>query len=100
MSAATIQRATVSATFFDRRTNAESVRTLELTYDGRVVQLRGGPTGYENFIAEDRRPEHRGRDWVACFGTKGVYDRCVIDGRSLNAALASFGLEEVATDAT
>jgi hypothetical protein len=78
------QHAKVKATFTDLRTGIEEVRELDLTYDGRVVQLHGGPTGYESFIAEHRSPEHRGVDWVACAGTEGRWRQCVVDGRSLS----------------
>lgn len=88
------QIAQVKATFIDLLTDAETTKTLELSYDGRIVKLHGGPTGYEDFRASDRLPEHRGRDWVACAGTRGSWKRCVIDGASLSEALIGFGIEQ------
>lgn len=88
--------AKVKATFTDLRTGIEEVRELELSYDGRVIKLHGGPTGYESFIADHWRGDRR--DWKACFGTPGRYRQCVVDGRSLTEALTSFGVAEVMPD--
>lgn len=78
---------TIEARFQDRRTGDWSARDVELTFDGRVVRMEGGPTGHESFAMESAprdRMEELG--WLACFGTYRLYDRCEVDGHQMARA--------------
>ena len=70
------------AVFSDEGENPEE-RPIAFVRRGDWLHLRGGPTGYES--AQMRG--HQLRDWTACVGTKGRWERCVVPARELNRAL-------------
>lgn len=75
-------------------------KEVELAYevietdDGRkLFKLQGGPTGYESFhitqalIEEYRHAPQTCGDWIACSGTKGIYDKLVVPLAEMREAL-------------
>jgi len=61
-----------------------------------VFQLCGGPTGYESFLIEDFvRYGYGDGGWVACAGTKGVWDRLEIDSEELERVMREEGISKI-----
>ena len=59
-----------------------------VTEDGRkVFYLFGGPTGYESFFIDDAKTFRLSENgWIACMGTKYVYDRLFIPAEEMKKA--------------
>ncbi len=76
----------VAARFSDG--DRETARLVTLTRRGDWIYMRGGPTGYESLMFIDDYPAER--DWVACFGTPGRWDRCVVPGSEMRHAMEAF----------
>ena len=61
--------------------------------DGRKVFQLSGPTGYEGFyidektITDFRDASESCEGWLACFGTKGVYDKLLVPLNEMRKAL-------------
>jgi hypothetical protein len=83
--------------------SGESDRTWECqvwlharrTRDNQVlVQMDGGPTGNESFVATPRNMSgfYDGRNWVACEGVRGAWDRLVVPSHEIVAFLMRVGL--------
>jgi hypothetical protein len=82
------------------RTNLSTgvVRQVEVTLVVRpsvalnhelFVHVEGGPTGHES-ASYERLFEEDGRDWCACTGTEGRWDRLVLSAASLRQAREFF----------
>lgn len=82
----------VAAMVTDCYTGAERYVLVDLTYDGRAVRMRGGPTGYESFLWSDWRLDRDDWTWVACAGTPGRWDGCTVSDASMRDALRELGL--------
>jgi hypothetical protein len=86
---------------FDRL-NGTPTFECEVTLDihNDYVWMHGGPTGYESLPASAfSDPRHKGRGWLACFGTPGNYnhyDQCTVPWPEFERAGREMGL----TDAT
>lgn len=71
-------------------------RTLEMSWDGRVVRLHGGPTGYESFNVDtdgDRAMliDNVDKGWTANFGGFGR-PTVLIPGPEFHRALLELGV--------
>jgi hypothetical protein len=75
--------------------------TIYLNKSGDVLQMVGGPTGFESFYVSDfvrRRQQREDADytWLACFGTKGSWSRCVVPSNEMKRALKELGVIDAA----
>lgn len=64
----------------DRTSEVSVYLWLDKKPDGTLsVQLDGGPTGHESFVASPANiVAMQSRNWVACMGTRGRWDRLVV----------------------
>lgn len=91
----------VKARFWDRKDETylpqdADVRDVTLTLQkvkGRqVVTMKGGPTGHESFVVEDRAVKGMSTyGWLACFGS-GAYERCDVTSAEMSGAFKGLGL--------
>ena len=82
---------TVSATFSNGDGSTPRSRDVQLTFDGRVVAMVGGPTGYESFLIEDWIKYPKDGSWTANVGTPGRWDLCVVSAPEMARALRELG---------
>lgn len=72
--------------------------TIEISHneysEGKfILQLIGGPTGYEGFIIDDdmkNLEEMAEKGWTACMGTKERWDKLVIEADEMQKILNAF----------
>jgi hypothetical protein len=81
-----MNRAEVKAVRTHNETSVEQTLHVAITtdYGYQVLQLYGGPTGYESFRLSDRKTGEG--NWCACAGGMG-WDRLDVDGESLDGAI-------------
>ena len=70
----------------------------EYDEDGEYV-LRiadGGVTGYESYCLDENTVERNmGRDWIACMGTNGRWDRLVVPWSSMKTVYEYFDVRSL-----
>jgi len=62
---------------------------------GRVVEIRGGVTGYESFCLDSAGPDFeqmKRRGWWACAGTPGSWDGLYFHGLQMEKLLKELGV--------
>lgn len=97
-----MDRFTVTA----ERTDLTTERTREVSVSLRVVSkedgqvwivMEGGPTGHESIQATDHVVRTlQTRNWVACFGARGQWDRLVVSAYEMRRFFAQAGLSYAA----
>lgn len=84
----------------DRTTEVQVYLWVDRKADGSVwIQLDGGPTGYESFQATEANIRAmQTKNWIACMGTRGRWDRLMVPVTELRRFFgwAGLGLSEVA----
>ena len=63
-------------------------------YTLRIVE--GGVTGYESYCLDENTVDRNmGRDWIACMGTKGRWDRLVVPWSSMKTVYEYFDVRSL-----
>jgi hypothetical protein len=67
-------------------------RDVQLAFDGEVIKMVGGPTGWESFRLADwlAYPTADG-SWPACAGTPGRWASCIVPAAEMSRALRELG---------
>lgn len=90
-------RVSVTAVFDDLDGSPRYEKAVELsisrvTVHGPVLQMHGGPTGYESLYVYDYTSDRPPRDWPACAGTPGRWKQCVVPAPEMVRALGVLGI--------
>jgi hypothetical protein len=89
----------IEAVRFHQRTGKASIVTCDLTiidgFDGNVLKMIGGPTGYESFCLEGKSKIDLEHVYICgmwfCAGTEGRWDALYVNGIILRNAMNALG---------